>query len=59
MKKIDLTQKNPKQDAQLTIAYIEEHNHFELFVENFDTEIEVKLTPEQARHIAEYIAKSV
>lgn len=55
MKKIDLTQSNPKQNAQLTIAYREEHNHFELFLENFDTNIEVKLTPEQARHIAEYI----
>lgn len=58
MKKIDLTQSNPKQNAQLTIAYREEHDHFELFVENFDTEIEVKLTPEQARHIAKYIIES-
>ncbi|GHG07802.1 hypothetical protein [Thalassotalea marina] len=58
MKKIDLTQSNPKQNAQLTIAFREEHNHFELFIEDLDNEIEVKLTPEQALVISEYITKS-
>lgn len=58
MKKIDLTQSDPKQNAQLTIAFREEKNCYELFLEDLDSSIEVKLNPEQALVLAEYICKS-
>jgi hypothetical protein len=60
MEKIDLSISDLKQNAQVTIAFREELNCFELYLENIDSnsDTEVKLNPKQALVLSDHITNS-